>query len=418
MKSSSLVFLKVCSDVAGKLAALGVLALAARALTTEAFAWMALASTLGWVLSVATDFGLQLHLAREVARAPAEAGRALWPLLRRRTQLFGAGVVVAIAASFAWLPPRHAAPFAGVACAYLLSSMVEFLNYAYRGLNRSDLESWLNLAQRLGTLVLAFALLRLWPSFSSVAIAMALPPLAASLMSVSMLRRMAPVGADAVAIEGAAELFLRVAPIGAGILLSALYFRIDVFLLQRWSTAVAVAEYAAVFRLIDAMRLFPAALLAVVLPRMFRGRDTAFLLRLSVGLFAFGIATAAAAYATAPIIVPLAFGQPYAAAAPLFRILLFAFPLLSLNYGLTTQLIGWNGQRAFAVINASAFGANIAMNAYLIPRMAAAGAAWSTVGPEALLTLGCVYDLTRALGRATPALPDRPPPLADRSPAS
>jgi O-antigen/teichoic acid export membrane protein len=414
LKSSSLVFLKVCSDIGGKLAALGVLALAARALTIEAFALMALASTLGWMLSVATDFGLQLHLAREVARAPADAGRTLWPLLTRRTQLFAAGVAGAVIVAFVWLPIHDAIPFAGVACAYLLSSMVEFLNYAYRGLNRSDIESWLNFAQRIGTLAVAFALLSMWPSFVSVAVAMILPPLVASVVSVAMLRRMAPVDAQAVANEGVAGLFLRVAPIGAGILLSALYFRIDLFLLQRWSTAEAVAQYGAVFRLIDAMRLFPAALLAVVLPRMFRGRDVAFLLKLSIGLTLFGAAAAIAVSAAAPVIVPLAFGRPYAAATPLFRILLIAFPLLSLNYGLTTQLIGWNGQRAFAAINAGALAANIAMNAYLIPRMSAAGAAWVTVATEALLTLACVCALARVPGRATTALRDRSQPLAGR----
>ena len=57
------------------LAVLGVLGLAARALTTEAFAWMAIATTLGWLIAVATDAGLQLHLAREVDAGGGKAGR-------------------------------------------------------------------------------------------------------------------------------------------------------------------------------------------------------------------------------------------------------------------------------------------------------------------------------------------------------
>jgi O-antigen/teichoic acid export membrane protein len=396
------VLLKVSSDIAGKLAVLGVLALAARALTTEAFAWLALASTLGWMLSVATDFGLQLHLAREVARAPEQAGQALWPLLLRRTQLLGAGLVVAVAVSFAWLRPHDAAPFALVAISYLLSSLVEFLNYAYRGLNRTDLESILNFSQRAATLTLAWVFLKVWPSFPSVAIAMVLPPLVVGMISLAKLAQMAPFDRSAPAAEGGRDLFRRVAPIGAGIVLSALYFRIDVFLLQHWSGPEAVAHYGAVFRLVDAMRLFPAAMLAVVLPVMFRGRNTAFLWKLSAGLVAFGVATSLALYAAAPIAVPLAFGAAYAPATPLFRILLVAFPLLALNYGLTTQLIGWNRQREFALISAGAFVANVAMNAYLIPRMAAAGAAWATVATEALLTRACVCVLSRATDRATP----------------
>lgn len=381
---------------------LGVLALAARALTTEAFAWLALASTMGWMLSVATDFGLQLHLAGAVARAPERAGQALWPLLLRRTQLLGAGLAVAVVISFAWLPPRNAAPFACVAISYLLSSLVEFLNYAYRGLNRTDLESILNFGQRAATLALAWLFLGVWPSFSAVAIAMVLPPLVAGTISLAKLAAMAPFDDNAPAAEGGGDLFRRVAPIGAGIVLSALYFRADVFLLQHWSGAEAVARYGAVFRLVDAMRLVPAAILAVVLPVMFRGRNTAFLLKLSAGLVAFGVGTSLVLYAAAPIVVPLAFGMTYAPATPLFRILLVAFPLLALNYGLTTQLIGWNRQREFALINGGAFVANIAMNTYLIPRMAAAGAAWATVATEGLLTLACVFVLSRARDRATP----------------
>ena len=91
VKSSALVLFKTASDVVGKLAAFGVLAIAARVLTTDDFAWMALASTAGWMLSVATDFGLQLHLAKEVARMPDAPGRALWPLLKRKRQLLAAG---------------------------------------------------------------------------------------------------------------------------------------------------------------------------------------------------------------------------------------------------------------------------------------------------------------------------------------
>lgn len=398
MKSSALVLFKTASDVVGKLAAFGVLAIAARVLTTDDFAWMALASTAGWMLSVATDFGLQLHLAKEVARMPDAPGRALWPLLKRKRQLLAAGFFAAVVLPFVWLDARVAVPFAGIALAFLLSSLVEFLNYAYRGLNRSDLESSINLMQRLGGVAFAWVLLTWWPSLLTVAIALLVPPMITSAISLTVLTRMAPSTPEAES-ESAGDLFWRVAPIGTGILLSALYFRLDVFLLQHWSGATAVAQYGAVFRLIDAMRLFPAALLAVMLPRMFRGHNTSLLLKLSVGLTGFGVLASATLYALAPVAVPLAFGDAFTPAVPLFRILLAAFPLLCLNYGLTTQLIGWDGQRAFAWLNAGAFAANIAMNTVLIPRIAAAGAAWATVATEALLTVGCLVALRRAQPR-------------------
>jgi hypothetical protein len=166
-------------------------------LTTDDFAWMALASTAGWMLSVATDFGLQLHLAKEVARMPDAPGRALWPLLKRKRQLLAAGFFAAVVLPFVWLDARVAVPFAGIALAFLLSSLVEFLNYAYRGLNRSDLESSINLMQRLGGVAFAWVLLTWWPSLLTVAIALLVPPMITSAISLTVLTRMAPSTPDA-----------------------------------------------------------------------------------------------------------------------------------------------------------------------------------------------------------------------------
>jgi O-antigen/teichoic acid export membrane protein len=81
-------------------------------------------------------------------------------------------------------------------------------------------------------------------------------------------------------------------------------------------------------------------------------------------------------------LVVLLFGAPYAAAAPTFRILLLSFPLLSLNYALTHQLIGWDQQCAYAAICATALVVNVALNARLIPALSIEGAAWATIGTE------------------------------------
>lgn len=395
MNARTQVIVKAGSDVAGKFFVLGVLALAARVLPTGDFAELALASTLGWILAVITDFGQQVHLAKVVARAPAEAGRHVWPLVYRRAALFAAGLAVAAAASWLWKPPGTAPAFAAIAISFVASAFVEFLNYAYRGLRRTDLESLLNFSQRFATLALAALLLPRWPALSAVAVALVGPPFVAGAASLLVLRRLAPAGPATGAPHDSASIVRAVAPIGAGIVLSTLYFRIDVFLLARWSGPEAVAHYGAVFRMLDALRLFPAALLAVMTARMFQGRDFAFLRRLSVGLSVFGMVVGAALYVTAPVVVPLAFGAAFAPAVPYFRILAVAYPLLSLNYGLTTQLIGWDDQRAFAALTLAALLVNVALNAVLIPRLDASGAAWATVLTELGVTVLAVCALRR-----------------------
>ena len=169
-------------------------------------------------------------------------------------------------------------------------------------------------------------------------------------------------------------------PIGAGIVLSALYFRIDVFLVQLWSGTEAVALYNAVFRLVEALRLFPAAVLAVMLPSLVRAGDLRPLARVAAPLTGFAVAATAVLWIAAGWLIPLLYGAPYAAAVPAFRVLLLSFPLLSLNYALTHQLVGWDGQRAYAVLCALALAVNVALNARLIPAWSIEGAAWATLG--------------------------------------
>jgi O-antigen/teichoic acid export membrane protein len=91
--------------------------------------------------------------------------------------------------------------------------------------------------------------------------------------------------------------------------------------------------------------------------------------------------------------IPLVYGAPYAAAVPAFRILLLSFPLLSLNYVLTHQLVGWDGQRAYAALCAVSLAVNVALNTRLIPMWSIEGAAWATLATEAVITIGCAVAL-------------------------
>jgi O-antigen/teichoic acid export membrane protein len=93
-------------------------------------------------------------------------------------------------------------------------------------------------------------------------------------------------------------------------------------------------------------------------------------------------------------LVPLVYGAPYAGAVPAFRILLWSFPVMSLNFALTHQLVGWNGGRAYAGICALALVVNVLINARLIPAWSIDGAAWATLGTELVLTAGCVAALS------------------------
>ena len=403
LKQAALIAYRALSDSAGKGSLFLITLVAARRLGGRAFGVFALGSTFGWMLAVATDFGIQLHVARAVARSPDHAHDVLRRWLPVRAGLAVAAVAVAaIGVRFAPGGDRMAVFLLVVA--YILGGLVEFLYYFYRGLDRSDLESSLTLGHRLALLVAAMAVLAWRPDLDWLAAAMLLPAAGALIVGLAVAFRLrAPHPSRVVHLMDrrsvAAEFSRDVLPIGAGIVLSAMYFRVDLFLIGLWNGAADAGVYNAAFRLVEALRLFPAAVLAVTLPSLVRAGDHGPLVRVAGGVTLFGLVVALVGWTASGWLIPLLYGPRYADAVPAFRVLMWSFPLLSLNYALTHQLIGWHGQRAYVATCAAALVANLALNARLIPAWGITGAAWATLWTEVLLTTGCLWGLRGAAPR-------------------
>ena len=433
MKSqAALVTYRALTEMAAKGAVFLITVVAARRLSAQAFGVFSLGSAIGWIAAVASDFGLQLHLARAVAQRPGDADALLRTWLRVRLGMAAVAVVVVTAALILLNRDR---PFPAAillfVLAYMASGLVEFLHYFYRGLSRSDLESTLTLGQRLATLVLALVALAWWRDPAALAAGMLLPAIATFIYSLRRARQLArasradhgalrvpsrvlaravnaePPNPTFLAVRAAeaparsirVELQRDVLPIGAAILLSVLYLRIDVFLIELWRGTTAVGLYNAVFRLVEALRLFPAAVLAVTLPSLCRATTLRPLARVSLAVSLFAAVASGVLWMGAGWLIPRLYGPAYAEAVPTFRILLLALPLMSLNYALTQQLIGWNGHRMYVGLCAAALVFNVSLNARLIPALSIEGAAWATFWTEVLLTAGCAAALWACTGR-------------------
>jgi O-antigen/teichoic acid export membrane protein len=394
-REAALVAYRAFSDVAGKGAFFLLTVLAARRLSQSGFGIFSLGTTSGWMAAVAADFGIQLHLARAVARRPDEAARLLRSWLRVRLWTsFIALSAVSVGLLVTGVGGSSTLAIFLFVLVYIVSGLIELLHHFYRGLSRSDVESTLTLWQRFGTLGCAAIALAWRPDVTTLAAAMLLPVADTLGYSLSRAARLAPEQGRSLRSSAVrSEMRRDVVPIGIGIVLSALYFRIDVFLIEIWRGTGPVALYNAVFRLVEALRLFPAAVLAVALPALCRTTSTRPLLLISAALTLFSAIVALVCWLAAGRLVPLVYGAQYADAVPAFRILVVSFPLMSLNYALTHQLIAWNGHRAYAAVCAAALVFNVALNSRLIPALSIAGAAWSTLSTEALLTVGCVAAL-------------------------
>lgn len=406
MTRTFLIGYKAGSDLVSKLAFLAVTVMAARALSAEEFGAFSVAWTLGWLLGLATDMGLQVHLTREVARDPERAGAICRTLLPARLGAATLAVALVAALGLGLLPRGRASAFVLIVLAHICGSLIEFFNGLFRGLSRSDVESSVNLAHRLGVLVLAWLLLTNGGGLDSLAIALFVPAAVALVFDAQLALSGRAAHGSRAGARVSWESFRRdVLPIGVATILSALYFRVDLFLVQYWVGDGGAGLYNAAFRLIEALRLFPAAVLAVMFPYLCVTRESRLLRATALKLGAAGTIVAAGVYAAAPAILQAFYGPRYLDAVDAFRILSLSLPLLFLNYALTHQLIGWNQQRAYAAMCGASLVLNLVLNSWWIPRFGIVGAAWSTLATEIALAGACGFMLVQRRVDAPEAAP-------------
>jgi O-antigen/teichoic acid export membrane protein len=398
-RASWLVVYKASADIVSKAVTLLVTVAAARTLSGPDFGVLAVAMTTGWLLSVASDAGLPLYLARRIALERAAGRTAFAPVsdvMRLRGGLGAVAVAAGIGVALAIAPQPVRIAFVIIVVAQLLNAAVETLSHAYRGLGRIDIEAGLILAQRGLTAAAAVTVLVISPSLPWLSAALAIPSALALAVSLHIARRGLPaMGAASPADrDGSAGSALSFAPVGLGILLSAIYFRCDVYFVERWHGLETAGIYNAAFRIVEALRLFPSALLAVVFPALCTTPDVGLLRRTCAWLLAGGLALLAAVYLAAPTALGVLYGPGFLVASPALRILALALPLFFVNYALTHQLIAWNGQRAYLAVAATALMVNLAGNTLLIPKGGMIGAAASTFVTELVVAAGSLAMLT------------------------
>ena len=403
--------MKLLADVGGKAAMLAITVVAARRLNPDPFAILAFATATGWLLGVATDAGLSMYLARETARGgvsePRRGRQFVLEIIGVRAGLAFMAATIAVLAT-PYLVPRHwRMQFVLIVTAQLCAAIVETIAHYFRGLQRSEIESAIHAAYRLTMLALALVVLWWWRRLDYLAIAMLVPGVIAIVVSLTVAMRLAiqlepdtgivtaeeqPWGPHSGGLT-ARKFFRDIFPLGAAVLISALYFRIDVYFIQQWHGFQPVGGYNAAFRLVEALRLLPAAVMAVTFPLLVQARDTDLVRSIGGKLGIAGAALAAVCAAGAPVIVPAVYGARYEYAVPAFAVLSLALPLFFLNYALTHQVIGWDGHRAYLGIVALALIGNVTANIILVPGRGIVGAAIATVLTEIIVTIGCLFAL-------------------------
>lgn len=190
-------------------------------------------------------------------------------------------------------------------------------------------------------------------------------------------------------------------PLSLSALFSFIYFRIDVQLIKYMLGDVAVGNYGAAFKVIDAVVCIPAMYTMAVFPvisyyfhknspnlQVLTEKSLKYLLIL-------GVPICIGSWLCAGQIIQLMYLDKYVEAVPVLQGLSLGMLLMFISYMGTTILTATNLQKTFMVINAFCAAVNIALNLLVIPVYGIAGSAYTMVITQALICLLTFFTLSR-----------------------
>ena len=389
-------FAKAASEMAIKPIRLVMVILAARWLGRGGFGAYSYALALGYILVQFADMGLQFHLARQISRNPEDAGPTLARVIRSKLVLMTLVVPAFLGVGALTSRPADRWLIWILGAALLFNSFVELANYVFRGFQRLEYEARLNLLNvGLGT-VAGLTAIRMGMGPLGLAFGCLLGSVVSFAMALRWVHGRFIPRSQWILRERAGWLAaLRPSfPIGLAIVLSILYFRVDILFLEHYWDSETVGLYASAYRIVESFGFLPGIFLAAVFPAFseLTSRDATRLpglLRASLlWLTTLSSAVALGLLLFGPAIIRFFYGAEYLPAVTPLRILSPGIVFIFVNYGLTHFLIALGQARFNAILGATCLTVNVIGNLLLIPRYGMTAAAATTLLTEAVLFAG------------------------------
>ena len=390
-----------------------LIAVVARTLGKEAYGQFTYAAAVSLLAVQATDLGLGLWVAREIARSGRVDAGLVGQALTAKAVLAGvyALAMVAVAAAHT-ADPWVAWTVALAAVSALAVSGQEIACQVFRGLQKLEIEARVTSTWAAAQLGLTLAALLVWHGAARPAglrgalVAVAGAGAVAALVGAGvaarlLLRVVVPVWGLTRAQAGV--LARDVLPLGVAIVASLVYFKIDVPMLRWLTNDAEVGTYNAAYKLLEVGAVVPATLMAAAFPALSaalaeRPADAVRLFRrVLVGLIALGSVVGGVLFLTPEWIVWLLYGDGYAASADVLRALAPSVLLTWINYLLTHMLVALGRVRAQAAIACVLVAVNVGLNLVWMPSYGGVGAALATLATEACLLAACIPLLATGL---------------------
>ena len=400
--------INLAGRVVGVAMGIGVAAILARSLGVATFGRLSLALALVGVAGTAGDFGLTQVAVRDMASRPEQRPALLGSLVTLRL-LVGAVLTAGVVAVVAIMTPSGSSRVMGVLIALTIPvAALAALQAGAQARLRPELMTLVTLGQSVAWLAVVAALAATgaspaWYGAGFVAAALMQAGLAwivlRPLSSISWgLRR------------GVAWPLVRSAlPLGLAGLFVTAYYRIDGVILYQLKGPEQAAYYAAAYRFLDVLQLFPATALVVLLPLLAslgrHGEEQRRQRVIQAALVLLGVVAlpiVVGGMLMSGRIVHLLYGARYDPSGKLLAILLPVFLSICMGYVFTAILIASKRVRPYAVVAMVAAVANVAANLLLIPRYGAEAAAWTTLATEVPVMIAMVLLARRAFPVALP----------------
>lgn len=396
------------SQIAYKAIGFAILALLARYLTKTGFGEWMFALSLAGVLVLFTELGTTNHLIRQVASAPGRALRATGEVLTMRLALFAAYMaticvftalfkpglfaLVVIAALYMGLKDLYRT-FAGL---FLGLKRIEWAIVAF-GASILALLAWVAAAIALD----AGARVALWGYGVSGGLAILLGWILTRQKIGRIELGWEPAGLSRV-VKGSFVIFLL-------IVLEFVHFKFDTLMLGFLRSYAEVAVYEAGAKLLEASQslIRPVTLIfypicAELVSNASWGPLSALYRRMTWAAGGLGAGIALLVMAVASVIIPIVFGPAFERAIPVLRVLYLAVPGLYVATIASFVLLSMHRERVAVAVLAGGVVLNVGLNAVVIPRWGALGAAWATAASQSIIALGLCWSTARSLRHPVP----------------
>jgi len=343
---------------------------------------------------VVATFGLDTFMVREVSRGPFLGNQILSSVLGFKV-ISSLVVMASVGALFSFFLEDQAiirllAVFSIVICLNSLSQSFWYYGDAFQ---KFQFHASLWATSNVIKIPIVWFFISIEQELVMIIYALIIAEIISLIISGCLIRRRFKLALDNLFFKSIPVLLKKVWPLAVVFILSAIYFRIDMMMLEVMKGEKAVGIYSASYKLIEFLSIIPGTVTIAALPGLtadysaniegFRASFFKTLTVLGIGGAAIGLFL----YLFSKQVVLLLYGPLFSDSVLSLNILSGVIFFLFVNGYLAYVTIATNNDKAVALIIVISTILNVLLNFYLIPRYSHVGAALSTLISEVFMLL-------------------------------